>query len=98
VTAWRYWDWGPRNDRDYTGLPVTPNSNNPTHQNQYTQEIRYSYAADNYDFVVGIFGFHQGLHTKGVESNGPAASRFTLNPGNVPVGAPGCATPTTLAC
>lgn len=98
VTAWRYWDWGPRNDRDYTGLPVTPNSNNPTHQNQYTQEIRYNYAGEGYDFVLGIFGFNQGLHTKGVESNGPAASRFTLNPGNVPVGSSGCATPTTLAC
>lgn len=98
VSSWRYWDWGPRNDRDYTGLPITPNSNNPTHQNQYTQEIRYNYAAETYDFVVGIFGFNQGIHTKGVESNGPAASRFTLNPGNVPVGAPGCATATTLAC
>ena len=98
VTAWRYWDWGPRNDRDYTGLPVTPNSNNPTHQNQYTQEIRYNYAAESYDFVVGLFGFNQGIHTKGVESNGTAASRFTLNPGNVAVGAPGCATATTLAC
>ena len=98
ITAWRYWDWGPRNDRDYTGLPITPNSNNPTHQNQYTQEIRYNYAAETYDFVVGIFGFNQGLHTKGVESNGVAASRYSLNPGNVAVGAPGCATTTTLAC
>jgi iron complex outermembrane receptor protein len=24
VTAWRYWDWGPKNDRDFTGLPITP--------------------------------------------------------------------------
>ncbi len=98
VSSWRYWDWQPRNDRDYTGLPITPNSNNPTHQNQYTQEVRYNYDADNYDFVVGAFGFYQGLHTKGLESNGPAASRWTLNPGNVAVGAPGCATPTTRAC
>jgi iron complex outermembrane recepter protein len=98
VTAWRYWDWGPKNDRDFTGLPVTPQSQNPTHQNQYTQEIRYNYAAESYDFVVGIVGFNQGIHTKGTESQGPAASRFTLNPGNVAVGAPGCATATTLAC
>jgi iron complex outermembrane recepter protein len=98
VTAWRYWDWGPRNDRDFTGLAITPNSNNPTHQNQYTQELRYAYQGEGYDFVVGIFGFNQGIHTKGLESNGPAASRWSLNPGNVPVGAPGCATPTTRAC
>ncbi|WP_163368325.1 hypothetical protein, partial [Enterobacter hormaechei] len=23
VTAWRYWDWQPKNDRDFTGLPIT---------------------------------------------------------------------------
>jgi iron complex outermembrane receptor protein len=98
VTAWRYWDWGPKNDRDFTGLPITPQSQNPTHQNQYTQELRYAYQGEGYDFVVGIFGFNQGIHTKGTESQGPAASRWTLNPGNVPAGAPGCATPTTRAC
>jgi iron complex outermembrane receptor protein len=98
VTAWRYWDWGPKNDRDFTGLPITPQSQNPTKQEQYTQEIRYAYEAENYDFVVGVFGFKQGIHTNGTERQGSAASRFTLNPGNVAVGAPGCATPTTRAC
>jgi iron complex outermembrane receptor protein len=48
--------------------------------------------------VVGVFGFKQGIHTNGTERQGSAASRFTLNPGNVAVGAPGCATPTTRAC
>jgi iron complex outermembrane receptor protein len=90
VTAWRYWDWGPSNDRDYTGLPITPLSQNPTLQNQYTQEFRYSYEGDGYDFVVGLFGFNQGIHTTGTEGQGPSASRWTLNPGNVASGAPGC--------
>lgn len=91
VSAWRYWDWGPANDRDYTGLPITPNSQNPTKQNQFNQELRYAYQGEGYDFVVGVFGFHQQIRTGGTESQGPAASRFTLNPGNVPPGAPGCA-------
>jgi iron complex outermembrane recepter protein len=98
VTAWRYWDWGPANDRDFTGLPITTRSQNPSHQDQYTQELRYAYAGRGFDFVVGAFGFHQKLTTAGLESQGPAASRWTLNPGNVPVGSSGCATPTTLAC
>jgi iron complex outermembrane receptor protein len=98
VTAWRYWDWGPANDRDFTGLPITTRSQNPTKQNQYTQELRYAYAGKEFDFVVGAFGFHQKLRTTGTESQGPAASRFNLNPGNVPPGSAGCATPTTLAC
>ncbi|HYD45599.1 MAG TPA: TonB-dependent receptor, partial [Phenylobacterium sp.] len=98
VSAWRFWDWGPANDRDFTGLPITPQSMNPTHQDQYTQELRYAYEAERYDYVIGAFGFYQKLHTSGVESQGPAASRWTLNPGNVAPGAAGCATPTTLAC
>ncbi len=90
VTAWRYWDWGPSNDRDYTGLPITPKSQNPTKQNQYTQEFRYAYQGEGWDFVTGIFLFNQGIHTTGTESQGTAASRWTLNPGNVAPGAPGC--------
>ena len=98
VTAWRYWDWQPQNDRDYTGLPVNSASQNPTKQNQFSQEFRYNYEAQDFDFVVGAFGFYQALRTTGFESNGTAASRWSLNPGNVPVGSTGCQTPTTRAC
>lgn len=82
VTAWRYWDWGPANDRDFTGLPITTASMNPTKQNQYTQEVRYAYEADRFDYVVGAFAFYQRIHTQGTERQGPAASRWTLAPTN----------------
>ncbi|MXO72067.1 TonB-dependent receptor [Alteraurantiacibacter buctensis] len=98
ATAWRFWDWGPANDRDFTGLPITTRSQNPSQQNQYTQELRYNYSAGNVDAVLGLFGFHQTVRTQGTESLGSAASRWLLNPGNVQVGSSGCATPTTLAC
>lgn len=98
VTAWRYWDWGPANDRDFTGLPITTRSQNPSKQNQFTQELRYAYTGQGFDFVAGGFAFYQKLETNGTESQGPAASRWTLNPGNVAPGSAGCATPTTLAC
>ncbi len=29
ITAWRYWDWKPENDRDFTGLSVVALSQNP---------------------------------------------------------------------
>lgn len=80
VTAWRYWDWQPANDRDFTGLPITIRSQNPTKQNQYTQELRYAWGNDDIDFVVGAFAFHQTIRTTGTEEQGPAASRWTLNP------------------
>ena len=80
VTAWRYWDWNPSNDRDFTGLPITTISANPSHQDQYTQELRYSAAMEKFDYVVGFFAFHQTLDTSGVQEQGPAASRWLLGP------------------
>ncbi len=82
VTAWRYWDWGPRNDRDFTGLPITTKSENPTLQDQYSQELRYNYGGEKLDFVVGGFGFHQEIRTSGLQDSGTAASAWFLAPTN----------------
>ena len=78
VTAWRYWDWVPANDRDFTGLPITTKSNNPSQQEQYTQEFRYAANGDQFDFVVGAFAYHQKIRTQGIQVQGPAASRWLL--------------------
>lgn len=78
VTAWRYWDWVPANDRDFTGLPITTKSNNPSQQEQYTQEIRYAQSGDAFDFVIGAFAYHQKVRTQGIQEQGPAASRWLL--------------------
>ncbi|QHL91042.1 TonB-dependent receptor [Sphingomonas changnyeongensis] len=81
VTAWRYWNWGPSNDRDFTGLPITTVSANPSRQRQWTQEIRYASTGNNrIDYVIGLFGFHQTIHTDGLQVQGAAASRWLLNP------------------
>lgn len=80
VTAWRYWRWNPSNDRDFTGLPITTKSQNPTRQTQWTQELRYAQSGDRIDFVAGLFAFHQKLHTTGTQVQGPAASAWLLNP------------------
>ncbi|MCA3256233.1 MAG: TonB-dependent receptor [Alphaproteobacteria bacterium] len=78
VTAWRFWDWKPANDRDFTGLPITTASNNPSQQDQYTQEVRYAVTGDRFDIVGGAFAFHQKVRTQGVQRQGPAASRWLL--------------------
>jgi iron complex outermembrane receptor protein len=80
VTAWRFWDWGPANDRDFIGLPITTKSNNPTEQTQFTQEFRYAGEGNGFDYVLGLFGFYQDIHTTGVQQQGSAASRWLLNP------------------
>jgi iron complex outermembrane recepter protein len=82
VTAWRYWDWKPENDRDFTGLPIVTLSQNPSQQDQYTQEFRYAYSGETFDFVLGAFAFDQRIDTQGLEAHGPASSRWTIAPGN----------------
>lgn len=82
VTAWRYWDWQPKNDRDFTGLPITTKSNNPTKQNQYSQELRYAREGETIDIVGGVFAFNQKIHTTGIQRQGPAASRWLISPSN----------------
>lgn len=80
ISAWRFWDWKPANDRDFTGLPITIQSQNPSQQNQWTQEFRYAQTGKRLDFVVGLFGFKQNVRTQGVQVQGSAASRWLLNP------------------
>lgn len=87
ITAWRFWDWDPSNDRDFIGLPITTVSANPSKQKQYTQELRYAGPlADNLDFVAGLFAFHQTIDSNNNQSQGSAAARWLLAPaaGNTP--------------
>ena len=88
VSAWRFWKWDPSNDRDFTGLPITSVSANPSTQDQWTQELRYAGDLGRFDFVVGAFAFHQSLHTSGAQEQGPAASRWLLNPTSPSAGDP----------
>ena len=80
ITAWRFWDWKPENDRDYTGLSIVSASNNPSQQDQYSQELRYNYSDDRLDFVLGAFAFKQRIDTQGLEQQGIHASKWNLNP------------------
>ncbi|MBT2186432.1 TonB-dependent receptor [Sphingobium nicotianae] len=99
VSAWRYWDWKPANDRDFVGLPITTVSQNPSQQKQFSQEVRLaSNSGGKLDYTIGAFYFWQKIDTQGSQVQGPAASRWLLNPGNPPFLANGCATLTANAC
>ncbi|MCH7627214.1 TonB-dependent receptor [Novosphingobium sp.] len=80
ITAWRHWDWDPSNDRDFLGLPITTKSNNPSKQDQYTQELRLTGETGRLGYVLGAFGFYQKIHTNGVQQQGPAASAWLIKP------------------
>lgn len=83
ITAWRFWDWDPANDRDFLGLPITTKSNNPSKQDQYTQEFRLSGETGRFGYTLGAFGFYQTIETNGVQQQGSAASKFLISPSNV---------------
>ncbi|WP_111669944.1 TonB-dependent receptor [Algoriphagus litoralis] len=82
TTAWRYWNWGPSNDRDFTGLPVLTLSQAPSRHDQFSQEIRY--AGDFSKKLSGVFGvfyLSQNLKTTPfhTEESGAAQWRFAQN-------------------
>ncbi|MEN2415325.1 TonB-dependent receptor [Flavobacterium mesophilum] len=78
TTAWRFWNWDPSNDRDFTGLQVLAKSQNPTRQTQVTQEVRYAgQLSSKVSGVVGAFFIDQTSQTDGTEESGNAQWRFS---------------------
>ncbi|MBC8156111.1 MAG: TonB-dependent receptor, partial [Bacteroidetes bacterium] len=80
TTAWRYWNWDPSNDRDFTGLPVLTRSAAKSRHEQWTQEVRYAGAlSSRLSGVVGVFAISQDLVTDPVhtEESGAAQYRFS---------------------
>jgi len=80
ITALRYWDWTPQNDRDYTALSIRDKSNNPSAQKQWSQELRLTSNGDQkLDWVIGFFGYGQQVETHGIESWGKDAAHWLIN-------------------
>ncbi|KAF2515211.1 TonB-dependent receptor [Flavobacterium foetidum] len=78
TTAWRFWNWDPSNDRDFTGLQVLAKSQNPTRQTQVTQEVRYAgQLTSKISGVAGVFFIDQTSQTDGTEESGNAQWRFS---------------------
>ena len=84
ISAWRFWDWDPSNDRDFTALPITTRSQNPSRQRQFTQELRYNQHSTGLDFQIGSFFYYQTVDTNGLQVQGPAATKWLLSPSASP--------------
>lgn len=82
TTAWRYWNWAPSNDRDFTGLPVLSLSQAPSRHQQWSQELRYAgKISPRLSGVLGVFLLNQDLRTNPyhTEESGAAQWRFSQN-------------------
>ncbi len=82
TSAWRFWNWNPSNDRDFTGLQGLALSQAPSRHDQWSQEVRWAGdLSSNLSAVIGIFAFGQQLdadpaHT---EEAGRDQWRFSQN-------------------
>jgi len=77
TTAYRYWNWNPSSDRDFTGLQALSKSQNASKHKQWSQEFRYSgEIASNVSAVFGLFGIGQEIKIDGLEESGKDQWRF----------------------
>jgi iron complex outermembrane receptor protein len=79
TTAWRYWNWDPANDRDFTAIPALTKSQGTSVHNQYSQEIRYAGNLNKQiSSVFGAYFLYQNLATPTpqLEEVGSAQWRF----------------------
>ncbi len=82
TTAWRYWNWDPLNDRDFTGLNALSKSQATSKFENWSQEIRYAGEfSEKLSGVVGVFLMGQDLNTDPVhiEEAGEHQWRFQQN-------------------
>jgi iron complex outermembrane recepter protein len=78
TSAWRYWDWDPSNDRDFTGLQALSKSQNPAKHRNWSQEIRYAgEVSPRLSGVVGVFFIDQEVKIDGTEESGSDQWRFS---------------------
>ncbi|MEI2559110.1 hypothetical protein V8939_18600, partial [Acinetobacter pittii] len=63
ITAWRFWNWWPGNDSDYTPISVLNFAQNGDHQQQFSQELRVASAGTHaVDYVAGLYFFDETIH------------------------------------
>lgn len=80
TTAWRFWKWGPSNDRDFTGLSSLQLSQAPSKHNQWSQEIRYAGNINKrISGVVGLFAIGQNLKTNPYHTEESGADQWRFS-------------------
>ena len=56
ITAYRGWDWFPKNDADSIGLSVFAKGQQENEQRQFSQELRFANAEGGaFDYVIGAY-------------------------------------------
>lgn len=80
TTAWRFWHWGPSNDRDFTALSALAKSQATSKHEQWSQEIRYAgQFTEKISGVAGLYYINQSIWSSPyyVEESGKDQWRFS---------------------
>jgi iron complex outermembrane receptor protein len=80
ITAWRYWEWRPASDLLQTALDDVRQSAVDDDQEQFSQEFRIASTGENtFDYVAGVYLYHELLEARGVSEFGSAATASLVN-------------------
>ena len=82
ISAFRFWNWTPHNDPDYTALDVSREGNQFDRQRQWSQEFRLASTGTRaIDYVIGVYAFHQSIRGWFTNEYGRDAGEFLIAPG-----------------
>ena len=80
ITAWRWWDFTPRND-DELNVPVMRNVGQSARDRQYSQELRLaSPRGELFDYVAGAYYMRQEMRNEVFTDYGPLADTWNGTP------------------
>jgi iron complex outermembrane recepter protein len=80
ISAYRYWQYIPRADSDFTPLDIVPYNAAETHDTQVTQELRLASKPGALTWQTGVYLFHQHLNNHYIFVDfGTQASAFFTN-------------------
>ena len=81
ISAYRFWDWNPSLDGDRTALAINIQSNLPTNQDQFSQELRVASASGKtIEYTGGLYYFWQRTKEVPYNTYGSDAGKWLLGP------------------
>lgn len=80
ITAWRFWNFDPKNDNDYTTASGLRDGSIHVKDTQFSQELRLASPKNPlFDYVVGAYYFYQDIEDNQINRLGDKADQLILN-------------------